>query len=154
MNLKVLLILLLILIVVTYIFIRRTDNSAFEVPAPATLISKEDPIEDIRIVSPSGPSPPNARVPDIIANRSYNFNVIPTDPYDELYGSQDIKDNLRYPERSFGPSIINSGKSNLINSKVATLSKATLFNPEMVQNGGSFNSVLPNDIAEKQHALA
>jgi hypothetical protein len=154
MNLKVLLVLLLILVVVTYLFTRKTDNSAFEVPAPATVIAKEDPIEDIRIVSPSGPSPPNARVPDIIANKSYNYNVTPTDPYDELYGSQDIKDNLRNPERSFGPSIINSGKSNLINSEVATLSKTTLFNPEMVQNGGLFNRVLPNDIDEKQYALA
>ena len=89
-----------------------------------------------------------------MANKSYNFNVTPTDPYDELYGSQDIKDNLRYPERSFGPSIINNGKINLINSEVATLSKGTLFNPEMVQNGGLFNKVLANDINEKQYALA
>ena len=29
------------------------------------------------------------------------------DIYDEKYGSQNMKTNLRYPERSFGPGIVN-----------------------------------------------
>lgn len=153
MNLKVVLVLVLILIVVAYIFTRKTDS--FEVPAPAAMIEKPRNIEIPREVSPSGPSPPNARSPDIFVNKQDNYNIVPNDPFDELYGSQNIKDNLRYPERSFGPSVVNDNVSILAQSGIADMtSNNTLFNPEMVQNGGTFNNVLANDVNEEQYALA
>ena len=152
MNLKVVVVLVLILIVVVYIFTRKTD--AFEVPAPAAMVKKPSNIQIPREVSPSGPSPPNARSPDFLIKSQANYNIVPNDPFDELYGSQNIKDNLRYPERSFGPSVINNNTNILVESKIADMTSSTIFSPEMVQNGGTFNNVLPNDINEKQFALA
>lgn len=152
MNHKVIIVLFLILLVVVYILTRKTDN--FEVPAPATIIKKSEVIQEPREVSPSGPSSPNARSPEIFVRKQDNYNIVPNDPFDELYGSQNIKDNLRYPERSFGPSVINNNRNILVESGVADMSSSTLFSPEMVQNGGTFNKVLANDIGETQYALA
>ena len=152
MNLKVAVVLVLILIIVAYIFTRKTDS--FEVPAPAAVIEKPKNIQIPREVSPSGPSSPNARSPDFFIKKQDNYNVVANDPFDELYGSQNIKDNLRYPERSFGPSVINNNINILTESGVADMSSPTLFSPEMVQNGGTFNKVLANDINENEYALA
>ena len=152
MNYKVVVALFLILMVVIYIFTRNTDN--FEVPAPATVIEKPILIKEPREVSLSGPSSPNARSPNFIVKKQDNYNIVPNDPFDELYGSQNIKDNLRYPERSFGPSVINNSTNIIVGSGVADMKSSTLFSPEMVQNGGTFNSVLANDIGEAQYSLA
>ena len=152
MNYKVVVALFLVLIVAVYIFTRKTDN--FEVPAPATVIEKPILIKEPREVSPSGPSSPNARSPNFIVKKQDNYNIVPNDPFDELYGSQNIKDNLRYPERSFGPSVINNNTSIIVDSGVADMKSSTLFSPEMVQNGGTFNRVLANDIGETQYSLA
>lgn len=152
MNHKVIIVLFLILLVVVYILTRKTDN--FEVPAPATIIKKPEVIQEPREVSASGPSSPNARSPEIFVKKQDNYNIVANDPFDELYGSQNIKDNLRYPERSFGPSVINNNTNILVSSGVADMCSSTLFSPEMVQNGGTFNKVLANDIGETQYALA
>lgn len=152
MDYKVIIVLLLILMVVVYILTRKTDN--FEVHAPAVVIKKPDVIQQPRQVSASGPSAPNARSPEIFVRKQDNYNVVPNDPFDELYGSQNIKDNLRYPERSFGPSVINNNTNMFANSGVSDKSSSTLFSPEMVQNGGTFNKVLANDVGERQYALA
>ena len=152
MNYKVVIALFLVLIVAVYIFTRKTDN--FEVPAPATIIEKPDVIQQPREVSPSGPSPPNARSPNIVVKPQDNYNIVPNDPFDELYGSQNIKDNLRYPERSFGPSVVNNHTNMLVGSGVADINSPTLFSPEMVQNGGTFNRVLANDVGEAQYGMA
>ena len=152
MNLKVVVVLILILIVVVYIFTRNSDG--FQSQAPAVMIEKPINVQIPREVSPSGPSPPNARSPEIFVKKQDNYNIVPNDPFDELYGSQNIKDNLRYPERSFGPSVINNNVNILANSGIADMTSSTLFSPEMVQNGGTFNKVLANDINESQYALA
>jgi len=106
------------------------------------------PIQAPREVSPSGPNPPNARIPNVIESV---FSVIPNDPMDEYYGSQDIKDNLRYPERSFRTGLINSGNKIITNSERAsnsildTIQPIQLFKPELVQNGGLLEGVGPDD---------
>lgn len=151
MNLKVVAVLTLILIVVVYIFTRKSDG--FETPAPAAVIEQTRDIEIPRQVSPSGPSPPNARSPEIFVKKQDNYNVVPNDPFDELYGSQNIRDNLRYPERSFGPSVVNNGINIVAESGIADMTSSTLFSPEMIQNGGTFNKVLANDVNEQQYAL-
>jgi hypothetical protein len=138
--------------VVVYIFTRKSDG--FQSQAPAVMIEKPVNIQVPREVSPSGPSPPNARSPEMFVKKQDNYNIVPNDPFDELYGSQNIKDNLRYPERSFGPSVINNNVNVLASSGIADMTSSTLFSPEMVQNGGTFNKVLANDINERQYALA
>jgi hypothetical protein len=54
----------------------------------------------------------------------------------------------------------NAGASNYLSAQyngtsgVADINSPTLFSPEMVQNGGTFNRVLANDVGEDQYALA
>jgi len=125
--------------------------------APAILEKKSQPIMIPRQVSPSGPSAPNARVSDVVARQSDNYNVIPNDPQDEQYGSQDIKDNMRYVERSFGPGIANTGNKLLVNSEVAnermlgTTQPLQPFSPEFVSNGGMMGSIAANDTTTEQN---
>ena len=142
-------IVILFLFVVIFIIIRPSIQSEpFEIPAPAAIMKTPIPIQVPREVSPSGPNPPNARSPDVIKSV---FTVIPNDPMDEYYGSQDIKDNLRYPERSFRPGLINSGNKIITNSERAsnvmldTAQPIQPFKPELVQNGGLLEGVGPND---------
>ena len=151
------LIIVFVLIALLYLFIFKKQET-FQVttefstkPAPAVIIQRAPQNMPPRIVSPSGPNPPNARVPELVARESDNYNFIPNDPQDELYGSQNIQDNLRYPERSFGPGIVNSGSKLLIESGVAStrmLNTSQVIQPfstELVQNGGMFGTVGADD---------
>jgi len=145
------LIVVLVLVAVIYLIMVGFKKESFEVPAPATLIKTPEPIQVPRIVSPSGPNPPNARIPEDIAKQNDIYNVIPNDPQDELYGSQNIKDNLRYPERLFGPGVVNLGNKILANSGVAstkilnTSQPIQPFSVELVQNGGMLGQIGPDD---------
>lgn len=120
-------------------------HESFQVPAPAAIIKQDPPVLPPRQVSPSGPNPPNARVSNVDSQKYDVLNVIPSDPYDETHGSQNMKDNLRYPERSFGPGIINDGKKLFVANGVAsaiineTNNVIQPFSQEMIQNGGIFN---------------
>lgn len=143
------LVLLIVLVSFTYLYLTFNKNDTFETnqnPAPATIIKKDPIILSPRVVSPSGPNPPNAHVSEKEARKQDVLNVVPTDPYDETYGSQNMKDNLRYPERSFGPGILNDGKKVLVANGVASAvinpseNAIQQFSQEMVQNGGLFNS--------------
>ena len=128
------------------------------IPAPAAIITAPKPIHIPRDVAPSGPSPPNARVTNKEANKKDVYQVVPTDPQDESYGSQDIQDNLRYPERMFGPGVVNSGNKALQESAIAskkimdTAQPMQPFSPEMLQNGGvSDDGIAANDTDMNQN---
>ena len=87
-------IIVVILIICIYIYFNRLKSETFEVPAPAAVMKTPLPIQVPREVSPSGPNPPNARIPDSIARLNSVFSVTPNDPMDEQYGSQDIQDKV------------------------------------------------------------
>jgi len=66
-----------------------------------------------------------------------------------------MKDNLRRPERSFGPGIMNDGHNIFVRNGVASqiIQESELpiqqYSQEMVQNGGNFNdSYGPNDTSD------
>jgi hypothetical protein len=156
-NFKILII-IFVLVALLYLFIFKKNEEQFEVttkfstvPAPSVIVKSPEPTMSPRIVSPSGPNPPNARVPDSVAQVNDNYNFIPNDPQDELYGSQNMQDNLRHPERSFGPGIVNSGSKLLVGSGVAsskmlnTSEPIQPFNVELVQNGGLFGKLGADD---------
>ena len=109
--------------------------------APATITTKTEQLLEERNVSPSGPSAPNSRVSERIARLNDVYDVVASDPQDETYGSQDIKDNMRYPERSFSPGIRNDGHDILVKSGVAntrmlgTVQPIQPYAQELVQNG-------------------
>jgi hypothetical protein len=159
-NKKNISIIILILIVFCYVYFTKSNyqlirpgiqSETFEIPAPATVMKTPLPIQVPREVSPSGPNPPNARIPDSIARLNSVFIVTPNDPMDEQYGSQDIQDNLRYPERSFRPGLINSGNKIITNSEVAsnrmldTAQPLQPFKPELVENGGLLDGIGADD---------
>ena len=151
------LIIVFVLIALLYLFVFNknekfeSNNAHAHAHAPATIIKMAAPIMAPRIVSPSGPNAPNARIPNKIAKENDVYNCVPNDPQDELYGSQNIQDNLRYPERSFGPGIVNSGSKLLVNSGVSsekmlnTSQPIQPFENEMVQNGGLLGKIGPDD---------
>jgi hypothetical protein len=144
---------ILIVCIVLYYIISmvNTDTANETFAAPAAIIHKESQNMVPRKIAPSGPNPPNSIIPEIVARQNDNYNVIPNDPQDEKYSSQDIQDNLRYPERSFKPGKVNSESKLFIESGVASnkmLESSQPLQPfsnEMVQNGGLFGSVGPDD---------
>jgi len=161
-NLYFLVIILVVVSVIYFLFLSYKETEKvipepFEVPAPAALIQKTEPIMLPRKVAPSGPSPPNSTLPDIVARLNDNYDVIPNDPQDEFYGSQDMKDNMRNVDRSFGPGIMNTGKKLLLESEV--LSKKILgtaqpiqtFEAEFISNGGMLDGIGPDDTKTNQN---
>ena len=133
----------------TYMYYFKSES--FEVPAPAALQQKPEPVEVVREVAPSGPNPPNARIPDVEARKQDNYNIVPNDTQDEKYGSQNIQDNLRYPERSFGPGMRNEGTKMLVDSGAAsnkllpTAEPIQTYSVEPVSSGGLMGPIAAND---------
>lgn len=112
-----------------------------EMPAPAP--SRQPP-------APLEPSPPQPRrLPE----------PQDSDPYDDTRGDSDIKDNLRHPERLFGPTSAPDDTDTAVSSGVAssvTNSGFTTFSPEFAQNGGEFipGGIFANDTFEDKNFSA
>lgn len=129
-------------------------QESFEVPARAPIITQPIP-EPPRMVAPGGPNSPSAKpIPDLPPVRLPG--PTDSDPYDEDYGSSDIKDNLRQPERLFGPApsdndtqlAVASGVASPVNQVVSQALQT--FSPDFAQNGGQFieGGVFANDTTE------
>lgn len=133
----------------SYVYYMKQEK--FEVPAPAAVVKRPEPIAVPREVSASGPNPPNARIPEVVARTQDNYNIVASDPQDESYGSQDIQDNLRYPERLFGPGMKNNGTKVLVDSGAAstkllpTAEPIQPFNSETISSGGLMGAIGAND---------
>jgi len=151
------LIIVFVLVALLYLFVFTKNQESFKSEpasfAPSNIIKTETLNLPSRTVAPSGPNPPNAKVSNepCSLDNTITYRVVPNDTYDELYGSQNIQDNLRYPERSFGPGIVNGGSKLLVNSGVAstkmlnTSQNIQPFGTELVQNGGLFGKVGADD---------
>jgi hypothetical protein len=149
----VLAILLAVLLFAVYLYFFKV-NENFDIirPGPAAPIYKDLPVEPIeRIVASASPQSPNQEPP---RDKPDERLPGPTefDPYLETHGNSDIKDNLRYPERLFGPSAnqdnthlaVDSGSA----SSVLEINKNPIqpFGSEFTMNGGEFmQGVFAND---------
>lgn len=121
--------------------------------APAPVVTQPIP-EPPRTISPGGPNSPNQMPPPTHDTNERLPGPTDSDPLEDEYGSSDIKDNLRYPERSFGPApsptnttlAVASGNASTLNSGVN--SALQTFAPEFAQNGGEFVSggIFANDV--------
>jgi hypothetical protein len=145
----------IILFAASYLYITKSSTKKEMFIAPAAIIKQAPQSLPPRQVTPSGPSAPSARIPEVERRKTDVLNFIPNDPYDEIYGSQNMKDNLRQPERSFSPGIMNDGHNIFVRSGVAsnTIQESDRpiqqYSQEMVQNGGNFNeSYGPNDTSD------
>lgn len=123
---------------------------AAEMPQKAPTILAEPVAGPERTVAAGGPSTPNAKPPPMMPTISPD--AVPLDPYDLKSMEAPIRDDLRYPERSFGPGTVNDSTdtspsagmaSSMVNSAIST------FSPEFAQNGGGFmGSVFANDLTQ------
>lgn len=159
-NLYTVVLVLVVASLLYFSYIYYTKQEKFEniiVSAPAAIVEKPEPIPVPREVSPSGPNSPNARIPDVVAQRQDNYNIVPNDPQDEKYASQDIQDNLRYPERLFGPGMKNDDTNLLISSGAAsakllpTAEAIQPFNAEPISSGGLMGRIGANDTNMNQN---
>lgn len=116
-------------------------EETFEMPAPAPMITQPIP-EPPRTVAASGPNSPSVAPPEDDQPQRLP-GPEDSDPYDETYGSSNMKDNLRFPERLFGPAPKPNKAELAVGSGVASpnvpLGQALqTFSPEFAQNGGEF----------------
>jgi len=145
-------ILILVVFALAYFgYIYFTKQESFESPIPKGFIAQPEPIKVPREVSPSGPNPPNARMPTVLIRQEESQGISANDPQDEKYGSQNIQDNLRNPERSFGPGIKNNGTQVLVDSGASstkllpTAEPIQPFNSETISSGGLMGPIGAND---------
>jgi hypothetical protein len=143
------------LFVVYLVFTKQLRIEAFEVPAPAPPVLSYPPADIPRTITSGGPGTPNqAPPPQAVVERLPG--PVEADPYDEMYGSSNIKDNLRYPERFYGPAPSPTNTQIALESGVAGIETASpavalqTFSPEMAQNGGQFieGGIFANDTSE------
>jgi len=141
---------LAVAVYVTYLFFTTpkswTDNDTFapEMPAMSPPVEQQPRVKPSRVVTPSGPNPPNAQA----GEESPPPEVTPQDPN----SSGNLKDNLRHPERVFSPGVaprdtgmgVMSGVAS--NSSAVTSQAIQVFAPESAQNGGEFmQGIAAND---------
>ena len=135
-------------------------EESFEVPAPAPL--QTIPIPDPpRTVSPSGPNSPNQAPPDDDMPVRLP-GPVESDPYEEPYGSSNLKDNMRYPERLFGPAPKPNKTELAVSAGVASPQEQRVsqalqtFSPDFAQNGGEFieGGIFANDSGENPNYSA
>jgi hypothetical protein len=127
-------------------------KSSQSVPMPSLLSPQEvtqQPPEPPKVVSPSGPNPPNT---EATSNEPVRIpEERPMDPYDKAESEVPIKNNMRNPERSFGPNVDNSGTGRSVvagTASNAVSSSLSSFSPEFAQNGGDFmDGIKANDFS-------
>jgi hypothetical protein len=128
-------------------------------PDMAPPVEQYPSVEPERVLTPGGPSAPNAKVappPEELESPEVNAK----DPYDNPNGSSFMQDNLRHPERSFSPGVQPTNTSLAVESGVASQYEQTtsqaiqMFSPETAQNGGMFlQGVSANDtLQESEYA--
>jgi hypothetical protein len=127
-----------------YLFGGNEGFRSLEVPARAPQEFLPLPKRPLDTVA-AGPSAPSA-APRATMPAVQNPDPRPADPYDDQVEAADAPENLRYPERSFGPGKVPSDTSIAQAAGIAnkasmlTAQSAQYFSPEAVSNGGMFFS--------------
>ena len=120
--------------------------------APAPVVTQPIP-EPPRTIAPAGPNSPNQMPPPTHEIQERLPGPTDSDPLADEYGSSNMQDNLRYPERLFGPApkpkitglAVEAGTASNLNAGVNAALQT--FNPEFAQNGGEFlqGGIFAND---------
>ena len=134
-----------LLTIFAFFIVRYFSSESFvpwvETPAMATPVSKP-PVYGEHAVAASGPNPPASAAPPQM-RAVLNPPPEPIDPYQETQEHSDAPEQMRFPERSFGPGLVPEqtevAASAGIAGAVADSSQAfQQFSPEFVSNGGNF----------------
>lgn len=120
--------------------------------APAPIVTQPLP-EPPRTITPGGPNSPNQMPPPTHEIQERLPGPTDSDPLADDYGSSNVQDNLRYPERSFGPApkpkavqiAVDAGTASTLTAGVNTALQT--FHPDFAQNGGEFipGGIFAND---------
>lgn len=120
--------------------------------APAPLVTQPIP-EPPRVIAPAGPNSPNQMPPPTHEIQERLPGPTDSDPSDDSYGSSAMQDDLRYPERLFGPApkpkavqiAVDAGTASNLTAGVNTALQT--FKPDFAQNGGEFipGGIFAND---------
>jgi len=156
-----------------YIFEKERFTMPYAaVPAAAPPVVQQVSAEPERVVSPGGPAPsdlgrqgpnaPNQMPPSRAESVERLPGPVDKDPYDETYGSSNMKEDLRHPERFFGPAPTADNVTIARASGVAGLPGSTTpqaiqtFSPDFAQNGGEFvdGGIFANDAGENPNYSA
>jgi len=153
-----------ILLFVGYLFAQyyMFGKERFEVPSAAPPVIQQVSAEEERTVSPGGPGAPNQMPPSRDREAERLPGPVDKDPYDETYGSSNMKEDLRHPERFFGPAPTADNVAIAAASGVAGLPGSTTpqavqtFSPDFAQNGGEFvdGGIFANDAGENPNYSA
>ena len=121
--------------------------------APAPIVTQPIP-EPNRVISPGGPNSPSQMPPPTHDTTERLPGPTDSDPLEDSYGSSNMKDNMRYPERLFGPApepkqtsiAVEAGVASTLNSGVNAALQT--FHPDFAQNGGEFipGGIFANDV--------
>ena len=164
-----------VLLFVGYLFAQyyMFGKERFEVPMVAPPVVQQISAEPERVVSPGGPAPsdlgrqgpgaPNQMpLPSSASAVERLPGPVDKDPYDETYGSSNMKEELRHPERFFGPAPTADNVAIARASGVAGVPGSTTpqavqtFSPDFAQNGGEFvdGGIFANDAGENPNYSA
>ncbi len=120
--------------------------------APAPVVTQPIP-EPERVVSPGGPNSPNQMPPPTHDTTERLPGPEDSNPLEDDYGSSNMEDNMRYPERLFGPApkpqqtaiAVGADVASNLNSGVNTALQT--FSPDFAQNGTEFipGGIFAND---------
>lgn len=129
--------------------------------APAPIVTQPIP-EPNRTIMPGGPNSPSQMPPPTHDINERLPGPTDSDPLDDSYGSSNMKDDMRYPERLFGPApepkqssiAVESGIASNLNSGVN--SALQTFNPDFAQNGTEFipGGIFANDVFDNPNYSA
>ena len=127
----------------TYVFISEGfKERSIEVPEQAPQ-EYRPPIRRPIEVTSGGPGAPSAQAPKMMMP-NLPPGPAPSDPLDDQVQAADAPQDLRYPERSFGPGKVPNSVAIAQASGIAgqasalTAQSAQHFSPELVANGGMF----------------
>lgn len=120
--------------------------------APAPMVTQPIP-EPERVISSAGPNSPSQMPPPTHDTNERLPGPEESDPEESSYGSSNMQDNMRYPERSFGPApkpkataiAVDAGIASNLNSGVNTALQT--FSPDFAQNDTEFipGGIFAND---------
>ena len=129
--------------------------------APAPVVTQSIP-EPERVIVSGGPNSPSQMPPPSHDTDERLPGPDDSDPLDDGYGSSNMKDNMRYPERLFGPSpppidtsiAVEAGNASTLNSGVNQALQT--FNPDFAQNGTEFipGGIFANDVFDNPNYTA
>lgn len=134
----------LLLVALAYFVIQYfNSNEDFDesVPAFAPTLREPKPHGD-RNLSSGGPNPPNQAPPQGM-DITVSPQPVAKDPYDSSMEPADAPEQMRYPERSFGPGKIPEqtgfqSESGIGGQADSSSQAFQQFSPEFVSNGGNF----------------